>query len=201
MALILIVAKNASWRKNQKRKTNNLYKETQKQCSDPIQAPKQPMYSPKIAHEQPQNGRKGNAQKMKELILNIETHKQFSDLTPPPKQPSQPRRPKVNLKFLFDIEKMLVREVLCDFKVKTHDRSILKKVKLHIYINCGTKKQVKQVLLGQKEVTARIRGTLRRDGPNDFMFVYDLIQKDLSISILFVFIFLFCQSCFLFFAI
>ena len=37
----------------------------------------------------------------------------------------------------------------------------------------------KQVLLGQKEATTRIRGGLRRDGPNDFMFVNDLIQKDL----------------------
>ena len=36
------------------------------------------------------------------------------------------------------------------------------------------------------------KGGLRRDGPNDFMFVNDLIQKDLSISILFVFIFLLC---------
>ena len=43
----------------------------------------------------------------------------------------------------------------------------------------------KKVLLGQKEATARIRGGLRRDGPNDFMFGNDLIQKDLSISILF----------------
>ena len=36
------------------------------------------------------------------------------------------------------------------------------------------------------------KGGLRRDGPNDFMFVNNLIQKDLSISILFVFIFLLC---------
>ena len=43
-----------------------------------------------------------------------------------------------------------------------------------------------QVLLGQKEATASIRGGLKRDGPNDFMFVNNLIQKDLSISILFV---------------
>ena len=50
----------------------------------------------------------------------------------------------------------------------------------------------KQILLGQKETTAHIRGGLRRDGPNDLMFVNNLIQKDLSISILFVFIFLFC---------
>ena len=35
-------------------------------------------------------------------------------------------------------------------------------------------------------------GGLRRDGPNDFLFVNNLIQKDLYISILFVFIFLFC---------
>ena len=34
------------------------------------------------------------------------------------------------------------------------------------------------------------KGGLRRDGPNDFMFVNNLIQRDLSISILFVFIFL-----------
>ena len=33
---------------------------------------------------------------------------------------------------------------------------------------------------------------LRRDGPNDFIFVNNSIQKDLSISILFIFIFLFC---------
>ena len=52
--------------------------------------------------------------------------------------------------------------------------------------------QLKQVLLGQKEAAARIRGGLRRDGPNEFLFVYNLIQKDLSISNLFVFIFLFC---------
>ena len=32
----------------------------------------------------------------------------------------------------------------------------------------------------------------RRAGPNDFMFAYYSIQRDLSISILFVFIFLFC---------
>ena len=43
-------------------------------------------------------------------------------------------------------------------------------------------------------------GGRRKDGPNDIMFVNNLIQKDLSISILFVFFFLFCQSCFLFFA-
>ena len=36
------------------------------------------------------------------------------------------------------------------------------------------------------------KGGLRRDGQNDFMFVNNLIQRDLSISILFVFIFLFC---------
>ena len=36
------------------------------------------------------------------------------------------------------------------------------------------------------------KGGLRRTGPNDFMFVYNLVQRDLSISILFVFIFLFC---------
>ena len=32
------------------------------------------------------------------------------------------------------------------------------------------------------------KGGLRRDGPNDFMFVNNLIQRDLSISILFVFV-------------
>ena len=32
---------------------------------------------------------------------------------------------------------------------------------------------------------------LRRAGPNDFMFFYNLVQRDLSISMLFVFIFLF----------
>ena len=43
------------------------------------------------------------------------------------------------------------------------------------------------------------KGGLRRAGPNDFMFVYNLVQRDLSISMFFVFIFLFCYSCFLFF--
>ena len=57
---------------------------------------------------------------------------------------------------------------------------------------------VEQVLLGQKEATARIRGGLRRDGPNDFMFVNDLIQKDLSISILFVLSFCFVSHVFYF---
>ena len=36
------------------------------------------------------------------------------------------------------------------------------------------------------------KGGLKRAGPNDFMFVYNLVQRDLSISMLFVFIFLFC---------
>ena len=43
------------------------------------------------------------------------------------------------------------------------------------------------------------KGGLRRAGPNNFMFVYNLVQRDLSISMFFVFIFLFCYSCFLFF--
>ena len=58
--------------------------------------------------------------------------------------------------------------------------------------------QVQQVLLGQKEATARIRGGLRRDGPNDLMFVNNLIQKDLSISILFVLSFCFVSHVFYF---
>ena len=41
-------------------------------------------------------------------------------------------------------------------------------------------------------------GGLRRDGPNDFMFVNDLIQKDLSISILFVLSFCFVSHVFYF---
>ena len=61
------------------------------------------------------------------------------------------------------------------------------------YIACWTSKRIasgclqlpQQVLLGQKEATARIRGGLRRDGPNDLMFLNNLIQKDLYISILF----------------
>ena len=36
------------------------------------------------------------------------------------------------------------------------------------------------------------KGGLRRAEPNNFMFVYNLVQRDLSISMLFVFIFLFC---------
>ena len=36
------------------------------------------------------------------------------------------------------------------------------------------------------------KGGLKRAGPNDFMFVYNLVQRDLSVSMLFVFIFLFC---------
>ena len=35
------------------------------------------------------------------------------------------------------------------------------------------------------------KGGLKRTGPNDFMFVYDLVQRDLSTSIFFVFIFSF----------
>ena len=49
----------------------------------------------------------------------------------------------------------------------------------------------KQVLLGQKDVMARIRWALRSAGPNDFMFVYNLIHRDLTISILYVLIFIF----------
>ena len=40
------------------------------------------------------------------------------------------------------------------------------------------------------------KGGLRRAGPNDFMFVYHLIQKDLSMTILFVFIFPFVHPVF-----
>ena len=36
------------------------------------------------------------------------------------------------------------------------------------------------------------KGGLKRAGPNDFMFVYNLVKRVLSISMLFVFIFLFC---------
>ena len=42
------------------------------------------------------------------------------------------------------------------------------------------------------------KGGLRRAGPNDFMFVYKLVQRDLSISMLFVFIFLFFSHVFYF---
>ena len=41
-------------------------------------------------------------------------------------------------------------------------------------------------------------GGLTRDGPNDFMFVNDLTQKDLSISILFVLSFCFVSHVFYF---
>ena len=51
--------------------------------------------------------------------------------------------------------------------------------------------QGKQVLLGQKEATARMRGGLRRAGPNDFMFMYNLMERDLSISIIFVLLVMF----------
>ena len=42
------------------------------------------------------------------------------------------------------------------------------------------------------------RGGLRRAGPNDFMFVYNSMQRDLSISILFVFVFCFVSHVFYF---
>ena len=46
---------------------------------------------------------------------------------------------------------------------------------------------------------ARIRGGgLRRAGPNDFMFVCNSMQRDLSISILFVFVFCFVSHVFYF---
>ena len=72
--------------------------------------------------------------------------------------------------------------------------------KKNISFNCTARNilLILQVLLGQKEATARIRGGLRRDGPNDFMFVNDLIQKDLTISILFVLSFCFVSHVFYF---
>ena len=42
------------------------------------------------------------------------------------------------------------------------------------------------------------KGALRRAGPNDFMFVYKSMQRDLSISILFVFVFCFVNHVFYF---
>ena len=42
------------------------------------------------------------------------------------------------------------------------------------------------------------KGGLRRAGPNDFMFVYNSMQRDLSISILFVFVFCFVSHVFYF---
>ena len=36
------------------------------------------------------------------------------------------------------------------------------------------------------------KGCLKRAGPNDFIFVHNSVQRELSISMLFVFIFLFC---------
>ena len=42
------------------------------------------------------------------------------------------------------------------------------------------------------------KGGLRRAGPNDFMFVYNSMQRDLSISILSVFVFCFVSHVFYF---
>ena len=42
------------------------------------------------------------------------------------------------------------------------------------------------------------KGGLRRTGPNDFMFVYNLVQRDLSISMLFVLSFCFVSHVFYF---
>ena len=64
---------------------------------------------------------------------------------------------------------------------------------MFLYLNHADTNQ--KVLLGQKEAMARIRGGLRRDGLNDLMFVNNLIQKDLSISILFVLLVMFSIFC------
>ena len=47
----------------------------------------------------------------------------------------------------------------------------------------------------KKRQPAYVGGGLRRDGPNDFLFVNNLIHKDLSISILFVLLVMFSIIC------
>ena len=51
--------------------------------------------------------------------------------------------------------------------------------------------QLKTSSAGAERSDGPHKGDPRRNGPNDFMFVNNLIQRDLSISILFDFIFLF----------
>ena len=63
-------------------------------------------------------------------------------------------------------------------------------------LDCDKRYQLKKTSSAGAEISdGPHKGGLRRAGPNDFMFVYNLMQRDLSISIIFVLLVMFSIFC------
>ena len=74
---------------------------------------------------------------------------------------------------------------------------IIGRVKNGIFQFCGNfnRHQIEEVQKVTSFAGAERSDGLRRAGPNDFMFVYNLMHRDLSISIIFVLLVMFSIFC------